>query len=119
MKPIEIGYEERKFIFYPRMMSVAEEAAHDVKFADVAETDTEKFSKQFDLCKEFLGEFSEKVPDELVKKKGELVKTPLGDGTPFEAINKVFTERTAENERIIRRLYSLYKSQLDPDFRFL
>jgi hypothetical protein len=119
LKAIQIGYGEDQLIFHCRMISVAEEESYDAKFNDIADSDTEKHEKQFELCKEALGEFAAEMPQKLVKKKGEFVKEPLGDGTPYDAINAVFKERTPENERIIRRAFSLFKAQLDPDIRFL
>lgn len=121
LKPIEIGYGESKVIFYLRMISVAEESELTDRFTAIADADFEKWQKQFDVCKNALGEFSEQMPERLEKEKGEFKKVPLVDiaETPTAAIDQFFKERTIENERVIRDAYWLFKSQLASESRFL
>lgn len=119
LKPIEIGYGENKVIFYLRMISIAEEDTVSRKFSDLTDS-TEKYQKEFEICKEALGEFSVRVPQRLEKEKGELKRVPLtNDDTATGAIDAYFAERTAENERIVRDAYFLFKRLLAPEGRFL
>lgn len=120
LKPIEVGYGDDKVIFYPASMSVAQENELDQQFNEIADSDIEKYQKEFDICKMALGEFSDQMPVKLVKEKGEFKKVPLNDKqTAVEAIKEFFAERTVENERIIRLAYGMLKSQQNPEVRFL
>lgn len=121
LKPIEIGYEDRKFVFHLRMVSVAEESDYDQRFADIAESDPNKYDREFQLCKQALGEFSIGAPEKVITEKGKPKRVPIDSKaeSSLAAIEKAFAERTPENERLIRRAYSIFKSQLDPDIRFL
>ena len=121
LKPIEIGFGDSKVIFFLRMISVAEEDAVQQKFNDIADSDTEKWQKLFDVCRDALGEFSTDMPQRLEKEKGEFKRVPLVENaeTPTDAIDIYFKERSIENERVIRDAYLLFKSQLGSDSRFL
>ena len=119
LKPIEVGYGEDKVIFHCRMITVAEEETYDQKFNDIADSDSEKYAKQYDVCRSALGEFSSAPPEKWVKAKGEKKKEALPGETPTSAIDAYFKERTAKNERIIRTAFRLFKAQLDPDVSFL
>ncbi len=119
LKPIEIGYGDEKVIFHLRMISIAEEETISRKFADLADS-TEKYQKEFEICKEALGEFSISMPQRLEKVKGEFVKKPLAEAeTAAGAIDTFFKERTPEKERIVRDAYFMFKRLLSPDGRFL
>jgi len=119
LKPIEIGYGEEKVIFHLRMISIAEEETTTRKFTDIADS-TEKYQKEFDICKEALGEFSVSMPQRLEREKGELVRRPLNNAeTPGGAILQHFSERTAQNERIVRDAFFMFKQMLAPAARFL
>lgn len=121
IKPIEIGFGDSKVIFHLRMISVAEEDAVQQKFNDIADSDTEKWQKQFEICRDALGEFSIEMPQRLEKEKAEFKRVPLVEKaeTPQAAIDQFFKERTIENERVVRDAYWLFKSQLASDSRFL
>lgn len=119
MKPIEIGFEQ-KVIFYPTMISQAEEDALTRRLRDAADDEVDKYKNEFEICREALGEHSEKMPERLEEIKGEFTALPLTDAeTPAQAIADYFKERTPENERIIRDAYFLWREQLRPNARFL
>lgn len=111
LKPIEIGYGEEKIIFYPRLITVAEQDEIQARLNDVADTDTDKYQKEYEICREALENFASSPAEILVKEKGEFKKVSL------EA--DYFTERTPQTERIIRSAYQLFLGQLQPDYRFL
>lgn len=119
LKPIEIGFGESKIIIYPRMASIAEENDVQERFNEIADADHEKWQKQYEICREALGEFSEEMPATLVKEKGEYKPVKLEGNTPTDALNKFFAERTVENERTVRDAFWLIKSQWSSDSRFL
>lgn len=121
LKPIEVGYGDSKVIFFMRMVSIAEQDEVEQKFNDISDTDTEKWQKEFQICRDCLGAFSSEMPQRLEKEKGEFVRVPLVENaaTPTDAIDKFFKERTIENERVVRDAYRLFKAQLSPDSRFL
>jgi hypothetical protein len=121
LKPIEIGFGESKVIFHLRMISVAEEDAVQQKFNDISDSDTDKWQKQYDVCRDALGEFSVEMPQTLLKEKAEFKRVPLVEAaeTPTAAIDVFFKERTIENERTIRDAFWLFKSQLASESRFL
>lgn len=119
MKPIEIGFE-KKVVFYPRMISQAEEDAITRRLRDVADEEVDRYQNEFEICREALGEYSAAMPMRYEEVKGELVKVPLTDAeTPAQAVADYFKERTIENERIIRDAYYLFREQLRPAARFL
>jgi predicted nucleotide-binding protein (sugar kinase/HSP70/actin superfamily) len=109
MKPIEIGYAT-KYIFYPKMISVAQEDEISQKLRDAPATD--KYQKEYEICLEALTVHAEKPAVKLVKEKGELVAKDIQTAEEFK-------ERTTENERLIRDAFGLFKAQLSPDSRFL
>lgn len=121
LKPIETGFGESKVIFHLRMISLAEQSAIELRFNDIADSDTEKWQKQFEITRSALGEFSSEMPQRLEKEHGEFVKKPLVEEaeTPTVAIDKFFAERTIENERVLNDAYLLFRSQLSPSARFL
>lgn len=121
LKPIEIGFGDSKVIFYLRMISVAEEDSISQRFNDIADADTDKWQKQFEICRDALGEFSTEMPQQLEKERAEFKHVPLVEKaeTPSAAINAFFKQRTIENERVIRDAYALFKQQLSSESRFL
>lgn len=121
LKPLETGYGDSRVIFHLRMISVAEEDSVQQKFNDISDSDTDKWQKQFEICRDALGEFSTEMPQRLERVKGEFTRVPLVEKaeTPTAAIDAFFKERTIENERVIRDAYWLFKSQLASDSRFL
>lgn len=114
LKPIEIGYGDEKIVLFPRMFSVAEQQEVSDKLTDVADTDTGKYQKEFEICRAALDEFSASPAAKLVKVKGEFKHEPVDGG-----LNAHFATRTDENERIVREAYQLYINQARPDSRFL
>lgn len=114
LKSIEIGYGEEKVIIHPGMISVAEQDDVQQRLNDVADTDTEKYQKEFEICREALEEFSAQPAEKLIKEKGEYKRVPLEGG-----LTKHFAERTVENERVVRGAYQLFLQQLQPEARFL
>lgn len=120
MKPIEIGFDNNKVVFYPRMISVAEEDALTRKLRDAADEEVDRYKNEYEICREALGEYSEKMPERFEEKQGEITRVPLTDAaTPAQAIADFFKERTPENERIVRDAYYLFREQLRPSARFL
>ena len=114
LKPIEIGYGDEKIVLYPRMFSVAEQQEVADRLTDVADTDTEKYQKEFEICRDALDEFSDKPAAKLVKAKGEFKHEPIGGG-----LKTHFAVRTLENERVVREAYQLFLVQTRPESRFL
>ena len=112
LKPIEIGYGDSKYIFYPRMISVAEQEEVTNRFNDISDS-FEKFQKEFEICREAVEAFSAKPCERLVKEKGEFKKEPV------ESLQTEFAERSATGERIIREVYQLYLVQMRPESRFI
>lgn len=111
LKPIEIGYGEEKIIFYPRMISVAEQDEIQARLNDIADNDTEKYQLEYEICREALETFADKAAERLEKEKGEFKRLPLEPD--------YFAARTPQSERIVRVAYQLFLSQLQPDARFL
>ena len=114
LKSIEIGYGDDKVIIHPRMASVAEVDEVQRSLNDVADTDTEKYQKEFCICRDAIESFSASPPERLEKVKGEFKRFPLDGGLAAR-----FAERTVENERIIREAYQLILVQCRPESRFL
>lgn len=114
MKPLEIGYGENKIIIYPKMISVAEQDDFQQQLNDLADTDTEKYKKEFEICRAALESMSEKPAEKLVKEKGEFKKVKIEGG-----LSAHFLERTIENERVVRDAYQIVLSQMRPESRFL
>lgn len=121
LQPIECGYGDDKFIFHLRMISLAESDAIDARLAEILPKDADRYDRQFQILRDVLGQFSCDAPQRVVMKNGEAVTVPLVEkaGTPAEAINTAFAERTARSERVVRTVYNVFFSQLTPDYRFL
>lgn len=77
LKPIEIGYDDDKIIFYLASISIAQEDELNEGFNGISDFDIEKYQKEFSLCKTALGEFSDKLPVKLVKKNDSCVIATL------------------------------------------
>jgi hypothetical protein len=114
MKSFDIGYTEDKVRIHPRMASVAEVEDYQQQFNDVADNDTEKYQKYFDICKSAIEDFSAKPAEQLVKEKGEFKAVALSGG-----ISGHFEKRTPENERIVRDAYKLIIAQMSPESAFI
>jgi hypothetical protein len=120
LKPIEVGYGNERVIIFPRMCSVSEQEEFDLRFTEIG-AGSEKHAQEFALCKAILAEISLEVPQKSVKEITGWKKSPLVENaeTPAEAINVYFAEMSMESERIVRTLYRLYTSSLQPDASFL
>lgn len=114
LKSFEVGFGENKVIVHPRMISVAEQDEVQSRFNDIADTDTEKYQKQFEICREALDTFSSQPAERLIKEKGEFKRVAIEGG-----LNQHFAERTPENERIVREAYQLVLAQMRPESRFI
>lgn len=114
LKPIEIGYGKDKIVIFPRMISVAEQEDVQSKFTDIADTDTEKYQKEFEICRNAIDEFSERTVCRLEKDKGEYQHLVIEGGATAH-----FADRTTENERVVREAYQLMLGQMRPESRFL
>ena len=121
LKPVEIGFGESKVVFFMRMISVAEQDSIEMQFNDISDADTDRWQKEFEICRTALGEYSSEMPKRLEKEKGETLHVDLIENaeSPTAAIDAFFKERTAENERVIRDAYQVFKRQLSPEYRFL
>lgn len=114
LKTIVIGFGDNKVHIHPRMISVAEQDDIQNRFNDIADTDTDKYQKEFEICREALETFSSKPAEKLVKEKGEYKAVPLDGGLAAH-----FAERTPENERTVRSAYQLLLQQMQPEASFL
>ncbi|HEX8289828.1 MAG TPA: hypothetical protein VF556_17735 [Pyrinomonadaceae bacterium] len=94
----EVGFRNNKTRFDLRMISIAEEEEIRLKFTDIADSDSEKEEKEYEICLEALTKFS--------------VKLESGFRTKF-------SDRTVTNERIIRAAYREFRSALTPEVTFL
>jgi|GEM_PF-6676697 len=122
LKPIELTFGGKTFVFHQRMATVAEEDAIDQRFAEINKKDPARYEIAFQLCRDVLAETAASMPEAIVddeEKPGEQKSVPLGDGSVSAALAAAFAERTMVNERIIRTAYNLYRGQLVPDYRFL
>lgn len=114
LKPIEVGYGDEKVIIHPRMISVAEQNSVHEQLTDIADTDTEKYQKEFQILRDALDEFSAQPAERLEKVKGEFKRLPIEGGLAAH-----FANRTNESERIVRKAYELFVEQLSPDGSFM
>ncbi len=114
MKTLEIGFGENKIVIQPRMASVAETDDIARQLNDIAETDTEKYQKEFEICRAALDEWSAQPAEKLEKIKGEYKRVPLEGGLAAH-----FAIRNDENERVVRDAYQIVISQMRPESRFL
>ncbi len=114
LKPIEIGYGDEKIVIRPRMMSVAEQDELTAQFADISDTDTDKYQKEFEICRDALDAFSAQPAAQLVKEKGEYKRVPIEGG-----LTKHFADRSIEAERVVREAYQLVLLQQRPESRFI
>lgn len=113
------GYNE-KVIIYPQMMSAEAEESVRKDFADLADSDTDKQKKEFNLLKQFLIDASAKMPELLVMEQGKAVRKPLVEGaeTIAEAVEKYFAECNIANYRVVSALYWQCKSRFQPTESF-
>jgi len=114
LKTIEIGFGDNKVRIHPRIISVAEQDEIQNRFNDIADTDTQKYQLEFEICREALDTFSAAPAEKLVKEKGEYKAVPIEGG-----LTAHFAERTPENERTVRSAYQLFLTQLQPSAIFL
>lgn len=121
LKPIQVGYGDEQIIIFPRIISRAEEDIYNQRFADIADSDELKYQKEFEICLDFLGEYSIQLPEKTIIVEGKTERVPLIDGaeTPTAALLEYFSDRTAVSERIVTEAYYLFKRQLNPSARFL
>lgn len=92
----EIGYKENKTRFDLRMISVAEEMEIQEQFNNLADNDSEKSAKEYQICLDALSKFS--VND-------------------FDKTN--FSEMDVKNERVIRAAYRQFMYAMNPTIDFL
>lgn len=114
MKSFEIGYGDDKVIIHPKLVTVAESEDVQRKLNDITDTDTEKYQKEFEICRGALDAFSAKPAEKLVKEKGEYKRVPIEGG-----LTAHFATRTVESERIVREAYQIVMALQRPDSRFL
>lgn len=122
LKSIVVGFGgDEEVVFHPRAISLAEQEDVSMKFSDISDSDDEKSQKEFDLCKQAVAEWSEKIPQKLIREKGEVKFVDLVENpeSSLDAIERYFGERTNENERVIREAYFLILGQQKPNSRFL
>ncbi len=120
IEPIEVGYtDEDKVIFHLRKISIAESDELDAKMAD-AESAADKHKNLYLIRLEALKDYSVEMPEKYVKENGELKRVPLNDATTANvALQEHFSERSLENEWVIRDAFIRFKQALQPSSRYL
>lgn len=113
LKTIEVGYGDERILIHPRLISVAEQNSVHEQLTDVADTDTEKYQKEFEILRDALDSFAAQPAERLEKIKGEFKRFPIEGG-----LAKLYAMRTNENERVIRKAYELFVEQLSPEANF-
>jgi hypothetical protein len=121
LKPFKVGYGDEKIVFHPRMATVAEVDDVNQQLNDIADSDDQKYQKDFDIRITAISEWSAEAPQKLVKIKGEFQRQPLIEDaeSTLDAMKRFFGDRTPENERVIRAAYNAYNLQFNPEIDFL
>jgi hypothetical protein len=121
LKPFKSGYGDVKVAFYPRMATIAEQEEIEARLLDISDADELKNQRKFEIYRQAIGEWSAEMPQLIVKERGEVKFVPLVEdaATATEAIESFFSERTAENERVIRAAYNAFVNLFQPETDFL
>ena len=107
LKPFEVGYD-KKYTFQMGMISLADEEEISDRLLASMNDGKKDAQKEYEIYRESLDKF----------KVGPITALN-GKGTKEIVVADEFKDRTAKNERIIRDAYSIFKSQLAPESRFL
>lgn len=121
LKPFKVGYGDEMIAFYPRMASDAELDEVNLRFAEISDSDDQKYQKLFDIRIEAIAEFSAKPPQKIVKEKGEVKYVDLVKDaeSALDALRRYFGSRTPEAEKIVRAAYNGFVNQMTPEVDFL
>lgn len=114
LKSFEIGYGDNKIRIHPKMVSVETADEFQRQLNDIADSDSDKNEKEFQICRAAIDAFSDRPAEKLVSDKGASKAVAIEGG-----LTAHFPARTPESDRIVRNAYQIIQSQFMPDSRFI
>lgn len=120
LKPIKAGYDDNKLAIYPRTVSRAELDDVEQQLAEASAETVDKYQKAFEIKRQAIGDWSDGMPAEIVRDKGEDTLVPIGEGKDIaSAVNAYFADRSIEAEHIVNAIYGAFITLQVPSVDFL